>query len=324
MKQTTTGKKMHKDKVGIIGTGMLGSAVALRLLAKGYDVYVYNRTQNKTDCAKDAGANVLDTPAKVADKVGIIITIVKDADAVRDVSFGVNGIATAASHKELIVADMSTINPTDSKDITSKYKKCGITKIDVPVMGGPDAAVAGSLVGMASGNKQGFNACKDILEHVTQKLFFLGTDPGTAHTIKLAMNMQIAMLALSLAEGITMVSKAGINPSTFLDILNSTYFSTGMSRKKAYKMISGNQKPTFTLANLRKDIGIMIDTAASLGCKLPMTSAAEVTYQDAIDKGHGKLDYTGIIRHIETISAEQAVGNVDSNNNNSSSKQQQP
>lgn len=302
---SASSKDACKSRVGIIGTGMLGSAVAIRLLVRGCDVCVYNRTPHKTDPARAAGARVLDTPAGVADESDIVITIVRDADAVRKVSFGAGGITSSGSRKGLVVADMSTINPADSKDITSEYKKHGITKIDAPVMGGPDAASAGDLVGMISGSRNGFDACKGVLEQITQNLFFLGTSPGVAHTVKLAMNMQISMLALSLAEGITMVSKAGINPNAFLDILNSTYFSTGMSRKKAYNMADGNQKPTFTLANLRKDIGMIVDTAASLGCELPMTSAAEATYRDAVDKGYGNLDYTGIIRHIETISTRR-------------------
>ena len=291
-------------RVGIVGTGMLGSAVAVRLAQRGCRVSVYNRTAQKTGGAEAAGATVLGSPRQVAEASEVIIMVVKDAEAVRDVSFGGSGgdggqgIVHGCRPGGQVVADMSTIGPASSAEITSEYKRRGITKIDSPVMGGPDAAAAGRLIAMASGSGQGFAACRKILDHVSEKVVYLGPEPGTANAVKLAMNMQITMLALSLAEGITLVREAGVDPREFLDVLNATYFSTGMSRKKAYNMIDESQSPTFTLANLRKDIHIMTDVARSMGLSLPMISAAQKVYDGALEDGHGHMDYTGIIRHI--------------------------
>lgn len=287
-----------RPRVGIIGTGMLGSAVAARLAESGaYEVSAYNRTAQNAGAAGAAGARILESPAAVAGESDIVITTVRDADAVRDVSFGSGGIVEG-HHGNLTVADMSTIDPAGSKEITAEYAQYGISRVDSPVMGGPDAAAAGRLVVMASGSRVAFDACTPVFDHMAESVFYLGDRPGTAHTIKLAMNMQITMLALSLAEGITLVDRSGADPKAFLDVLNSTYFSTGMSRKKAYNMISGRQSPTFTLANLRKDIGIMASAADRRGMDLPMTKAAEKVYDEALKEGHGELDYTCIIRHI--------------------------
>lgn len=287
-----------RPRIGIIGTGMLGSAVAARLAESGaYAVSAYNRTAQNARAAGTAGARILESPAAVAGESDIVITIVRDADAVRDVSFGPGGIVEGR-HGNLTVADMSTIDPAGSEEITAEYARHGIGRVDSPVMGGPDAAAAGKLVVMASGSRVAFDACGPVFDHMAESVFYLGDRPGTAHTIKLAMNMQITMLALSLAEGITLVDRSGADPKAFLDVLNSTYFSTGMSRKKAYNMISGRQTPTFTLANLRKDIGIMASAAGQLGVDLPMTKAAEKVYDEALKEGHGELDYTCIIRHI--------------------------
>lgn len=303
---SNTGQSTAKVSIGVIGTGMLGSAVAIRLAKNDrYDVSVYNRTTQKTKAAELAGATVLKTPAQVAQRSDFIIIILKDEHAVENVSFEQNGSKDAViselnqNPNKPIIMDMSTINPASSKEIAARYEKHGMTKIDTPVMGGPDAARAGRLVAMVSGSRKAFESCKMILDEISQEVRFLDEKPGVAHTVKLAMNMQITMLALSLAEGITLVDRSGTNPKIFLDVLNTTYFSTGMSRKKAYNMIDKNQNPTFTLANLRKDIRIMTETAASLGLDLPMTSMAEKVYAAALENGHGPLDYTGIIRHIE-------------------------
>ena len=116
------------------------------------------------------------------------------------------------------------------------------------------------------------------------------------------MNLQIAMLALSLSEGITLTKNAGCDPEVFLNILNSTYFKTGMSESKAYKMIDESVKPTFTLANLKKDLDIINDTAESFGVELPMTKIARKIYSDATNAGLGDIDYTGIITYIKKLS----------------------
>ena len=115
------------------------------------------------------------------------------------------------------------------------------------------------------------------------------------------MNLQITMLALTLSEGITLLKKSNVDPKIFLEILNSTYFKTGMSEKKAYKMIDGKYDATFTLANLKKDISIMTNTAKSLGIELPMISKAEQVYENAVNEGLGDINYTGIIEHIKKI-----------------------
>jgi len=287
-------------KVGIIGTGMLGEAVGLHLLDLKYELIVYNRTKDKVENLVKHGAISVDTPKNVAERSDIIITVVKDASAVNDIAFGENGIIYGAD-SELVVADMSTINPNSAKEISQKFSDSGISFLEIPVMGGPNVAINGELVMMVSGKKQIYEKFKNIFDVIAEKTFFLG-DSGTAHSIKLAMNLQIAMLALSLSEGITLTRKAGFDPEIFLKILNSTYFKTGMSEKKAYKMIKDNFEPTFTLQNLKKDLDTINNTAKSLGTHLSMANQANQIYQNAVDAGFGEIDYTGILAYLKKVS----------------------
>jgi len=289
-------------KIGIIGLGMLGNAVALHLLDSGFEVTVYNRTKEKTLQVKEKGAKIATSPKEITGNSELVIIIVKDAEAVKQVSFEKNGIIEG-NHEKLIVADMSTINPTQSKKISEKFQEHGINKLDIPVMGGPNVAITGELVMMASGNKESFDSCKNVFDKIANRVFFLG-ESGVAHSVKLAMNLQITMLALALSEGITLVEKSNVDPKIFLEILNSTYFKTGMSEKKAYKMIEGKYNTTFTLANLKKDITTITNTAKSLGIELPMISKAEKVYEDAIKEGFGEIDYTGIIEHIKKLTTK--------------------
>jgi len=285
--------------IGIVGTGMLGNAVGLRLLDEGNRLFVFNRTAEKTRELEGRGAKACRSPKQVAGNSEILITAVKDAGAVRQVAFGANGIVEGR-HDGLVIADMSTISPLESKQIAQRYRESGIEMLDTPVMGGPNVAISGNLVMMAAGDEGAFNRYKSVFETVAGKVFYLG-EAGTAHAVKLAMNLQIAMLALALSEGITLARGADVDPEVFLKILNSTYFKTGMSENKAFKMIRGEFSPTFTLENLKKDLHTINQTSESLGIRLPMSGRAEEVYNAAVENGFGGLDYTGILAYIRQI-----------------------
>jgi 3-hydroxyisobutyrate dehydrogenase len=287
-------------KIGIVGTGMLGEAVGLHLLDVGYEIIVFNRSNEKTKNLKKNGATVVKSPKEVAKNTDLVIIVVKDADAVNDVIFGDYGII-AGNHEGMCIADMSTVNPNSTKEISEKVIAAGTDYLEIPVMGGPNVAIDGKLVLMASGEKEIFEKFKQIFDSIAEQSFYLG-NTGTAHSIKLAMNLQISMLALSLSEGITLTKKAGFDPEIFLKILNSTYFKTGMSEGKAYKMIKESYEPTFTLANLKKDLDTINDAAESCNAELPMAKLARKIYSDAKDAGFGDIDYTGIIAYIKKLS----------------------
>ena len=287
-------------RIGIIGTGMLGEAVGIHLLKSGHELTVFNRTKSKTDNLAKNGATISNSPMDVAKNSDLVITVVKDADSVKQVSFKNDGIL-AGNHDGLVVADMSTVNPESSKEISKKFQENGIDFLEIPVMGGPNVAVEGKLVLMASGNKNAYEKHQKVFETIAHKNFFLGAT-GTAHSIKLAMNLQISMLALALSEGITLTRKAGFEPEKFLEILNSTYFKTGMSENKAHNMIKDIFEPTFMLKNMTKDLGIINEAAKSFNANLPMANLASEVYQNAVEAGFGDIDYTGILAYLKKIS----------------------
>lgn len=287
-------------RIGIIGTGMLGKAVATRLLKSGYQLTVYNRTREKANQLKTLGASVVDLPKDVAKSSDLVITIVKDAQAVKDVSFGKGGIIDG-KHDGLVISDMSTINPVSTREIAKKFMEKGIPMLDTPVMGGPVQAENGELVVMVGGNNAVYENHKKIFDTIGNKTFYLG-ESGSGHAMKLAMNLQIAMLALSLSESITLVRGAGLDPEIFLEILNSTYFKTGMSINKGPKMVKGDFKPTFTLRMMKKDLDTINEAAEKFNLVLPMTRLANKLYHDAIDNGFSELDYTGILEFIKKTS----------------------
>jgi len=289
-------------KIGLIGTGMLGEAVGLHLLKSGFSLCVYNRTKSKTKSLEENGAIISDTPKHVAQSSELIITCVKDGDASEQILFGQDGIV-AGKHDGLAVAEMSTINPNSAIQNSKRLNEEKISSLEIPVMGGPNVAIDGKLVLMASGDRDVFDKYKQVFDTIANKTFFLGKS-GSAHSIKIAMNLQISLLALALSEGIMLTRKAGFDPEKFLEILNSTYFKTGMSENKAHKMIKDEFEPTFTLKNLQKDLGIITEAAKDFGAVLPMAERANEIYRDAVDAGFGEIDYTGILAYIKKLSKD--------------------
>ena len=289
-------------KIGLVGTGMLGEAVGLHLLKSEYSLAVYNRTKSKTSNLEKNGAVISDTPKNVAELSELLIICVKDSDAVHEVMFA-EDVIVAGKHDSLVVAEMSTINPSSAMQNSKRLDEEGINSLEIPVMGGPNVAIDGNLVLMASGNKDVFDKYKQVFDTIANKTFFLGKS-GSAHSIKIAMNLQISLLALALSEGITLTKKAGFDPEKFLEILNSTYFKTGMSENKAYKMIRDEFEPTFTLKNLKKDLDIITETAKEFGAVLPMAARANEIYAEAVKAGFGEIDYTGILAHIKKLSED--------------------
>lgn len=290
-------------RVGLVGTGMLGEAVGLHLIESGHEVSAYNRTRSKTDRLREHGAAVLDSPADVASASEVVITCVTDARAVRDVAFGDDSI-TSADCKP-VVADMSTIDPVESESIAAEYQKHGIRMLCIPVMGGPNVAINGKLTMMVSGDRDSYERYCSLWDDIAEHVFYLG-EGAAAHSVKLAMNLQIAMLALSLSEGIVLCRGASIDPEIFLKVLNSTYFGTGMSKNKAYRMVRDEYGPTFTLANLKKDLHTINSAAGSFGLSLPMGETAEQVYQKAVEAGLGQLDYTGILAYLSGAASKKS------------------
>jgi 3-hydroxyisobutyrate dehydrogenase len=283
--------------VGIIGTGLLGSAIAKRLASSGHKIFVHNRTRQKAESLKNFGILVVDSPKELASKCELVITILKDTPVIEQMAFGDNGIIHG-KHEGLIIADMSTINPISSRKIAKKFLDEGISMIDTPVMGGPSLAEKGQMIVMVGGKKEIYEKCKTVFDSIGEKTFLLGEN-GSGHAMKLAMNSQIAILALSLSEGIILAKKSGLDPMIFVEVLNSTYFKTGMSIIKGPKMVKGDFEPSFFLKMMQKDLDEINYTASKVDANMPISKLANEIYQKAIRYGLGEIDYTGILSYLE-------------------------
>jgi 3-hydroxyisobutyrate dehydrogenase len=285
-------------RVGVAGLGLMGSGIATRLVNTGHEVSVYNRNREKT--ARFAkSAKVAASPKELADRCDLVITVVTDFEAVKEVLLGKDGIAESGNRK-VIMVDASTISPSQSEHCAQALRKVGIEMLGMPVMGGPAAAETGDLVPMVAGSRQAFEKVRPIIEKLG-KTFYVSERDGAANAIKLAINLNIALVASAVSEGITLVKGSGIDPAIFVQILNSTYFKTGLSEKKGPKMVKNDFTPSFHLKNMLKDLELANSTAQAAGITLPQTALAQQIYRAANNSGFSDQDYTSICAFLAKI-----------------------
>jgi 3-hydroxyisobutyrate dehydrogenase len=285
-------------KVGIAGLGLMGSGITKRLIDSGHMVSIYNRTRSKAEQFSNK-ATVALSPRELAEGCDLLIIVVTDFEAVKDILFGTKGVIESANHN-LVVADASTISPSQSEHCVQRLRSAGIEMLGIPVMGGPAAAETGELILIVSGNRQAFEKVRQVIEKLG-RIFYVGEKDGSANTIKLALNLNIALIASGLSEGITLVRRAGIDPSIFIEILNSTYFKTGLSEKKGPKMVKSDFSPTFHLKNMLKDLELATSTAQGTGITIPQTALAQQIFRAANNMGFSDQDYTSICAFLAKI-----------------------
>jgi len=285
-------------KVGVAGLGLMGFGIATRLVNSGHVVSVYNRSSSKAK-QFSKNASIAPSPKELADSCYIVITIVTDFEAVKEVLLGKGGIIESAN-RDVIVADASTISPSQSEHCAKELRKAGIEMLGMPVMGGPAAAETGELVPMVAGSRQAFEKARQVIEKLG-RTFYVGERDGSANAIKLALNLNIALVASAVSEGITLVRGCGIDPSIFVQVLNSTYFKTGLSEKKGPKMVKNDFTPSFHLKNMLKDLELATGTAQAAGITLPQTALAQQVFRAASNSGYSEQDYTSICAFLAQI-----------------------
>lgn len=287
-------------RVGVIGLGLMGSQIASRLINTGHVVSVYNRDTTKTKPFERIDAKIATSPKELAQICDFIIICVTDFEAILQVSFGTEGIITS-NRKCLIVGNLSTISPKESKYCADLFRKNQIEMLEMPMMGGPAAAEKGELVSIIAGKKEVFEEVKPIIEKMARSVYYMGSVDGNANAVKLALNLNIALIASAISEGITLVKASGIDPQIFIQILNSTYFKTGLSETKGPKMVKNNFEPSFHLKNMLKDLELVTTAAQSIGIFLPAATIVQQIYRAANNSGFSQQDYTAVSAFLERI-----------------------
>jgi len=297
--------------IGIVGTGLMGSQIALRLAHKGHKVTVFNRDKSKVEKLRSANGSitlsVANQPSDIGSNCDIALICVKDYEAVSNVSFEKGGLIENPK-ADLVVIQCSTIAPDESHKIADLFSSKGIKMVSVPLLGGISAAERGELILIAAGDKTDYDQSESILKDISKQVFYIGSNHSTASILKLAVNINISLIALALAEGLVFVKGNNIDPNIFVKIFNSTYFKTGISENKGPKIANDDYTTSFHLMNMVKDLNLALRTAHNSGLILPITTSAHAVYRASEVFGLSNMDYTSVASFILKLNGNNTFG----------------
>ena len=295
-----------KPTIGLIGLGLMGKPMGANLLKAGFPLIVWNRTASRADDLIRQGAKLAANPREVASRVDLLVTIVSDPPALEDVLWGANG-AMDALHRGTIYIDSSTVSPDLARRVAKACSDRGVDFLDAPVTGGNWGAEKGELLFMVGGDAKVFDRAKPVLEVLGKKFFLLGPN-GAGQTVKLGMNLILAMQVDALAEALAVVTAAGVAGERLVEVLQSSMARTALLDIKAPLMLKKEYAPSFPLRLMQKDLRLALELAREHGVLLPAASAAYATYTAVKDSSKDDPDYAAVARFWDAKAKAETPG----------------
>jgi 3-hydroxyisobutyrate dehydrogenase-like beta-hydroxyacid dehydrogenase len=283
-----------KPTVGLIGLGLMGGPIGQNLLRAGFPLVVWNRTKAKADDLVREGAKLGADPRAVAEPADVLITIVSDPAALEEVLFGARG-AVEGLRKGSTLIDSSTVSPELARRVAAACAERGVDFLDAPVTGGTWGAKKGELVFMVGGKAEVLERVKPVLEAVGKKFPLLGPN-GAGQTVKLGMNLLLALQVDAFAEALALVTASGVPAEKLMEVLQSSMARSGVLDVKAPMMVKGEFPASFPLRLMHKDVRLALELARNKGVTLPCGSAAYATYSAVLNASSDDPDFSAVAR----------------------------
>jgi 3-hydroxyisobutyrate dehydrogenase-like beta-hydroxyacid dehydrogenase len=293
---------MTEGRIGFIGLGMMGTAMAARLQDAQQPLAVYNRTPEKATSLLARGAIWCSSPGDIASSCKIIISMVSTSEVLEELSLGPYGI-TQGAKPGFVHADCSTVSPAVVARLAAAYHAHGGSFLHVPVLGSVTQAAEGKLLLFAGGPEEAFRRIEKILQILGTHIWRF-EEPSQASQAKLICNLFIAGMITTLAEGFVFAEKAGLSPQIILEILHHSALDAPMYQSKGASMLAGNFTPRFFLELMLKDINLMLEAARHLGVSLPSIEVSRQLYQKARNRGLGKEDYSALLKVLRNAGTD--------------------
>jgi 3-hydroxyisobutyrate dehydrogenase-like beta-hydroxyacid dehydrogenase len=282
-----------KPVIGFIGLGLMGRPMALNLLKAEFPVVIWNRTKSKTQELAKAGAKVASSAREAAAQADVLITIVSDPAALESVLWGEG--ALEALRRGSVLVDSSTVSAALAKRISAEAAARGVEFLDAPVTGGTWGAEKGELVFMVGGEAATLKRVEPVLAAMGKKWFHLGPH-GAGQTVKVAMNLILALQVQALAEALALVIGAGVPGENLVAVLQASMARAAVLEVKAPMILKRDYTPSFPLRLMHKDLGLALDLANQIGVPLPACAAARETYSAVKGESKEDLDYAAVAR----------------------------
>ena len=280
-----------RASVAVLGTGIMGAAMARNLLAAGIEVRAWNRSREKAEPLAEDGATVADTPDEAAEGADFVLTMLADADVIEEV-VGEGGALSALADGGVWL-QMSTVGGEGSERLANLAKEHGVAYVDAPVLGTKQPAEQGQLIVLASGSEELRERCEPVFEAVGSKTVWLG-EAGDGSRLKVVVNSWIVGLLGVLAATISLARATGVDPQSFLETIQGGPLDLPYAQMKGNMMIEEDFPTSFSAKLARKDTGLVLDAAEANDLRLAIAEAVAANFDDAIEAGYGEEDMAAI------------------------------
>ncbi len=289
------------ERIGFVGLGTMGAAMAANLRAAGFEITVWNRTPGRAGALVEAGATEAPSPAAVGRAADIVITCVSDTPDVEAVLFGPDGVAAGLAGGSLVI-DCSTISPSATAAFAARLREQGIGFVDAPVSGGSEGARLATLTVFVGGADADVERARPVLAAVGKTITHFGP-AGAGQAVKAVNQVVIAGVYLAVAEGMVLAMKAGLDAEAVASALGGGVAGSWILANRSGKMIRNDYPLGFRTSLHLKDLGIGLDMARDLGVSLPVSALAAQLESGLVARGYGDEDMSNLARAIRSLSA---------------------
>jgi 3-hydroxyisobutyrate dehydrogenase-like beta-hydroxyacid dehydrogenase len=287
-------------KVGFIGLGVMGSQMVNRLLDKGHTVSGYNRTRSKAEWLIRKGMRWADSPRAVASASDFIFAMVTNAAALQAITEGPDGMLAGLGPGKIFI-DMSTVSPTASRALAAKVRERGADMEDAPVSGSVITLQEGKLSVMVGGRRETFEKVKPLLLDIGPKVTYVG-DNGLALSMKIAINLSLAVQMLAFSEGVLLAEKSGIAREVAVDVLTHSAVASPMIQYRGPFVLEQPEEAWFDVNMMQKDMVLAMELGRQLDVPLPTTAVSNEFLTAARGMGWAKLDFACIFNVLAAMS----------------------
>ncbi len=287
------------ERIGFIGLGIMGKPMARNLMKAGYQLVVHNRSRGPVEELEREGAEGVNSPAEVAERSDVIITMLPDTPDVRQVVEGEQGVLEGIREGSLLI-DMSTISPIATRELARKVEERGAHMLDAPVSGGDVGAQQGTLSIMIGGREEDFQRALPIFQALGKTITYLGPS-GSGQVVKACNQIVVALTIEAISEALVLGAKAGVDPAKIVQVLMGGLAGSRVLEMRKDNFLGHTFKPGFKVALHHKDLGIALQTGRELGVPLPATAVVDQAFAALEAKGRSQEDHTALITLVEEL-----------------------
>lgn len=289
------------ERIGFVGLGTMGAAMAANLRRAGFELIVWNRTPGRAGELLELGATEAPTPAHAARASDVVVVCVSDTPDVEAVLFGEDGVAAGMAGGGLVI-DCSTISPAATATFAARLAASGIGFVDAPVSGGSEGAKHATLTIFVGGEATDAERARPILAAMGRTITHFGP-AGSGQAVKAINQVVLAGAYLGVAEGMVLALKAGLDPVAVAEALNGGAARSWVLENRSGRMIDNAYPLGFRTSLHLKDLTIALELARSLGASLPVAALASQLEAGLVARGHGDEDMSNLARAIRSLSA---------------------